>query len=489
MFVKIQNYIFDKIQRNTDWLYSAIFSVFYISLFSLSTTPLYDYAALDSEMFQNIGMAILRGKVPYVDLFDHKGCILFFINAICIGLNKTWGLWLFQCVHLCLNFYLWIKIIKFFTPKFSALYLSITMFFILEAYFSEGNLSEEWSLLLIGLPVYWSVKAISRHQLLPMKHLFYVGLCIGIVTFIRVNNILLIIGYLVWFLWISIRKKKYIYIGKGIALIGLGILLPTSACTLYFYMKGGAAGVEELWFGTIGFNLEYMQKYNSSSPSTLQFIIMSYAPVMMMAFLSLLCIKKDKNQIIPLLFSYSIGLFFVGETLFRHYFLVFVPLYVVTWAAICKAKYSSALQIVVLLTFAGASWKPIKRYVSHFTSGRETRVRMRCVQFENMISKIPVEERTCIWNYNGQEVMDAIVDADIVQCNRIIIPFHLDISEKLANAERNKILKVQPQWILVNRKYVIGDLIDREFIEKNYSPVDSTCVDGMENVVLLHRCY
>ena len=489
MFVKMKYNIFDKFQRNSDWLYSALFSVFYISLFSLSTTPLYYYAALDSEMFQNIGMAILRGKVPYVDLFDHKGCILFFINAICIGVNKTWGLWLFQCVHLCINFYLWIKIIKLFTPKFSALYLSFMMFFILESYYSEGNLSEEWSLSFIGLPVYWSVKAISQHQLLPMKHLFYVGLCIGIVTFIRINNILLISGYLFWFLWISLRKNQYVYLGKGIALIGLGILLPTAACILFFFVKGGAVGIEELWFGTIGFNLEYMRKYGSSEPLTLQFIILSYAPVMMMAFLSILCIKKERDQIIPLLFSYGIGLFFVGQTLFRHYFLVFVPLYVVTWAAICRSKHSSALQIIVFFTFVGASLKPIKRYVSHFTSGWESRVRMRCVQFENMISKIPAEERTCIWNYNGQEVMDAIVDADIVQCNRIIIPFHLDISEKLANAERNKILKVRPQWIIVNRKYVIRDLMDRNFIEKNYIPVDSTCVDGLENVVLLHRCY
>ena len=489
MFMDFRKDIFYKVKKNSAWFYSAIFSVFYISLFSLSTTPLFYYAALDSEMFQNIGMAILRGKIPYVDLFDHKGCILFLINAICIGLNKTWGLWLVQCAHFCLNFYLWIKIIRLFTPKFSVLYLSVTMFFILEAYFSEGNLSEEWSLLFIGMPIYWSVKAISRHRLLPAKHLFYIGLCIGMVTFIRVNNILLIIGYLVWFLWIAIRLKLYIYIGKGIALIALGILLPTAACILYFFMKGGVAGVDGLWLGTFGFNMEYMQKYNSSVPLSLQFELLSYAPTVMMAFLSLLCIKSDRNQILPLLFSYGIGLFFVGQTLFRHYFIVFVPLYVVTLAEICKMKYSCALQMMVLLTFVGASWKPIKRYVSHFTSGRESRVKMRCVQFENMISKIPAEERTCIWNYNGQEVMDAIVDADIVQCNRIIIPFHLDISEKLANAERNKILKVRPQWILVNRKYVIWDLVDREFIEKNYIPVDSTCVDGLENVVLLHRCY
>ena len=473
-----------------DWLFSAVYSLFFISFFSLSTTPFFYHTSLDSEVFQNMGMAILKGKTLYVDLFDHKGCILFFINAICIFFNKTWGLWLFQCIYLCINVYLWIKIIKLLcNTGFSRLCFGIMLFFVMQSYFGEGNLSEEWSLLFIGLPVYMSIKSISQYTELTYKQLFVIGLCIGIVAFIRLNNILLIFGYLFYFLWFALKSRNYVYVGKGILTIFLGVLIPTLFCVSIFYVKGGVEGVCGLWFGTFGFNMEYMNKYNSATPLPLSFKIISFAPIVMMILLSLVCLKKQRNQVLPLVLSYIIGLLFVGQTLFRHYFIVFIPLFVVTWGVICSLRYSNIIKIIVIVTFVGASANPMRRYVEHFYRGGDVLVAMRCKQFRGMLEKIPITQRDSIWNYNAQEAMDAIVDAGIVQCNRVIIPFHLDISEKLAEKERNKIVKVQPLWILVNRKYYIDDAVDREFIEKSYIPVDSTYVEGMENIILLQRKY
>lgn len=478
------------LKNKKDWCFSVLFSLFFISLFSLSTTPFFYYTSLDSEIFQNIGMAILRGKIPYVDLFDHKGCILFFINAICIYINKTWGLWIVQCLYLCINVYLWIQIIKLLCiDKFSRLNVGIVLFFVLQSYFGEGNLSEEWSLFFIGLPVFISVKALSKHTLLSSGQLFIIGLCIGIVVFIRPNNILLIFGYLLFFLLLAVKEKAYAYIWKGVFLIFLGVLIPTMFCVSFFYVKAGAIGVEELLFGTFGFNIEYMNKYNSAAPLSLQFKILSYAPIVMMILLSLFCLKKHKEQVTPLVCSYGIGLLFVGQTLFRHYFLVFVPLIVVTWGLLYSLKFANLFKIIFLITFVGASINPLRRYMEYFYRGGNALVAMRCEQFRGILQKIPVEQRDDIWNYNGQEVMDAIVDADMVQCNRIIIPFHLNISGKLADEERNKIVRKQPIWILVNRKYVIDDVVDREFLEKFYIPVDSTHVKGMENVILMRRKY
>ena len=51
-------------------------------VFSPSTSPLYSDWGYDSAMFQTIGKYWAQGHLPYVELFDHKGPIIFFINAL-----------------------------------------------------------------------------------------------------------------------------------------------------------------------------------------------------------------------------------------------------------------------------------------------------------------------------------------------------------------------------------------------------------------------
>ena len=50
--------------------------------FSKTTSPLYTDVGYDSAMFQTIGKYWAQGYLPYVDLFDHKGPLIFFINAV-----------------------------------------------------------------------------------------------------------------------------------------------------------------------------------------------------------------------------------------------------------------------------------------------------------------------------------------------------------------------------------------------------------------------
>ena len=52
----------------------------------------------DSAIYQYIGYLISQGKVPYVDVFDHKGIYFYFINTIRIFIITKSNLYI-------LNFY------------------------------------------------------------------------------------------------------------------------------------------------------------------------------------------------------------------------------------------------------------------------------------------------------------------------------------------------------------------------------------------------
>lgn len=71
-------------------IFSFLGSTIFLLIFSWSTSPLYLTYGGDSLFFQIIGLGITQGKIPYVDLFDHKGPVPFFMDALgySLGIGK-----------------------------------------------------------------------------------------------------------------------------------------------------------------------------------------------------------------------------------------------------------------------------------------------------------------------------------------------------------------------------------------------------------------
>ena len=52
----------------------------------------------DPGVFLYIGAQILDGKVPYRDIWDHKGPVIYYIDALglLLGRGSEWGVWALQ---------------------------------------------------------------------------------------------------------------------------------------------------------------------------------------------------------------------------------------------------------------------------------------------------------------------------------------------------------------------------------------------------------
>ena len=81
-------------------------AISFLLAFSPSTSPLWFFVGEDSGVFKSFGQAIIQGKVIYKDIFDNKGPILYFINAlgqwICMG---KWGIFFIQTIFLSSSLY------------------------------------------------------------------------------------------------------------------------------------------------------------------------------------------------------------------------------------------------------------------------------------------------------------------------------------------------------------------------------------------------
>ena len=75
------NYSFDRKERIKKYLIAAVATCFVMLLWSAYDSPLFPlYNSSDSAIFMLIGKGITDGKIPYRDLFDHKGPFLFCIE-------------------------------------------------------------------------------------------------------------------------------------------------------------------------------------------------------------------------------------------------------------------------------------------------------------------------------------------------------------------------------------------------------------------------
>ena len=128
----------------------SVLSFCYLLFFSVTLSPLMnsDELGMDSSMFELMGLAVLKGYIPYVDLFDHKGPLLYFIEAIGQWLIPgKMGLFLLQALSLSIIVNLWFSIAKMFTDYIKSYLCVVLMFFSYHIISIEGNLTEDWSIL------------------------------------------------------------------------------------------------------------------------------------------------------------------------------------------------------------------------------------------------------------------------------------------------------------------------------------------------------
>ena len=58
-------------------------AVLFLAFFSTTTSPLYpNNYGVDSAFYRVIGTSVIRGKTLYKDIWDNKGPVLFFIQAL-----------------------------------------------------------------------------------------------------------------------------------------------------------------------------------------------------------------------------------------------------------------------------------------------------------------------------------------------------------------------------------------------------------------------
>lgn len=287
----------------------------------------------DSSVFIYMGRAINRGFIPYKEVFDHKGPVLYLINFLGTLPGGTWLLWIFELLSICVAIYFAYKTAKIFSKPLVAFLSTVISISTVAVYFSSGNLVEEYALPFIFISLYIFTSSIWKEKNLNKKQLMILGSCAAAVLFLRPNMIAIWLSYCpILFFAVIFRKKFKIATGYILYFI-CGTLFVSVPIAIYLFVN---KALNDFYLAYILFNLKYTQLM----PGNRIMAITSYIDLLATSSLCILIYylilrknnsKKEGLLIFSLMVYFCASFVFIGSTGtgYAHYGMILVPCYLI----------------------------------------------------------------------------------------------------------------------------------------------------------------
>lgn len=441
-------------------------SFVFVTLFSRSTSFLYAFEGGDPSIFKQMGLALLRGKTLYVDYFDNKGCILYFIQALGLWLGGDFFILLMQAISLTVTLVIWDKMLALYRNERQRLVCLGIALVLLLCFYEDGDMSEEWCLPFASYPLWVYFHALKSDKDVRPIEWFLIGVCFGVIAFIRINNAAPFLGFVAYLFVVYLFRKDFRRFFTCLACLAAGVLVVTGVCVLYFYLKAGWHGVDEMVYATFLSNFEYMG---------LKVKRMAFLYVFYFLFLSL-CIwqqivnsRNDRAVLVPTLVSYAIFIVAFGTRCFTHYLIALLPLLVILLMTTqFHREWKRNAIVIALSVVALLFYLPIPiAFAFNDLVLRNEKHSVIYDDFHHCIENIPENERDSIYNYNLHGTGAGMFQHEgLLQCNKVFFSSFVFRYKRLYKEETEKNFN-PPKWILVSwDKYFTKE--DAYYVVKHY---------------------
>lgn len=473
----------EKAARGLLFLLSALMGV---ALFTESTSPLFSGWGYDSAMFQTIGKYWVEGYLPYVDLYDHKGPMIFFINALGYGLGGRIGVYIIQSLCIAASEALAYGMLKNRLGRGKALALALLLPFVLAANWQEGNTTEEYILPLLFGSYFLMARWCSDLEEGRFTHragaAFVYGLCFGFALMTRVTNALgVCLGVAFITALLAVKGEwKNLLANAGAFLLGAAV--PVLPFCVYFAAHGA---LYEMWYGTLLYNLDYLSSSGFPRPEglvQLLVLVRLYLPgwCLIAAALWMLAsrVRETAAAWLWLLVAAGNTLFLYTLNRYAHYGIVLLPFFYLAVRMLAGAygkpgrrKASAALAVcmtaVVLLS---SGLRVYKNYTVRLPDSAYEEIVDYGDGYEELVALIPQEERDSFVAFNcprrlylEQELRPAFRFFTLQQ-------WMMDNSPSLSQTMETEFRKAELRWVLSFDADGVNAGV-REMLEEGYDLV------------------
>lgn len=240
--------ILSKIRKYTSYIFLFVI-VFVISLIYLDSSPIYKNTLpdVDSSVFQVMGKGLLENKIVYKDLFDHKGPIVYLINAIALLISDKYGLFIIEVIIAYIGTIFIYKTARIFLNKDFSMIMSITYVLISFKYFYGGNFTEEYAITFISIAMYYIIKILHNKENNKLNWIM-IGATFAITFLIKPTYCAIWAVYGLVQLICSIKDKKIKELIKAIGYMAIGISIIAIPIIIYLAVNGAMDSFIDAYF-------------------------------------------------------------------------------------------------------------------------------------------------------------------------------------------------------------------------------------------------
>ncbi|MGN0590708.1 ArnT family glycosyltransferase [Ruminococcus sp.] len=202
-------------------------------------SPLFPlHTGVDQNCFLTVGKAMLSGKVPYRDLYEQKGPLLYGLHALAalVDSNGFFGVYLLEILNLTWTLWLFSRMASLFLPdRLEMPAAALSGLVTVTAYcFSRGDNAEEFCLPLVLYGLYAMLRCTEAGSLPAGGVHMLCGIFAGMILWIKFTMLGFYIVWVLFFFVQTIRQRKYRQaIGQCLLFLG-GMLLTALPWLVYF---------------------------------------------------------------------------------------------------------------------------------------------------------------------------------------------------------------------------------------------------------------
>ena len=468
------------------YIFLACISILYVLIFSYCTSPLYPYYfGGDSAHFLTIGKAWYLGRLPYLDMFDHKGPFIYWIDMLGYALTngQKYGVAFFQTAFMFFTTLSFYKISQLFKANkaYGVLVVLVTLLAMKRNYCS-GNTVEEYCLPFISwsmLGIINYMKNIYREGYHSPKWSFLYGFTFGICFLTRITNFIPLCMGILFIIVYLIYKKEYKNLLQNIFAGIAGVLIIVLPFMVYFWQKNA---LYDCIYGTLLYNFEYAEGRKSWLLSADIKAVMKYFYdffIAIIIFLSALVSLIKKEYRMALLYV-STGvleqlLFLHGDS-FTQYSLVCIaqiPIAINSVMSLSNKKNYIERALKACSIFAIIIFLIINILFTNDPLSIRRNFRNRTDRgWEQLIALIPEDQKDRFVVYGMNQFKELYLLENMMPCYKyyVIQEWLGDLSPETKHAIHDTFASKKAIWILTDS--VVDNI--KDILDDSYQLVDNT---------------
>lgn len=295
---KSNSKILNNVKKYKEYVFLFIV-VFILCLLTLYSSPLYKgLPDIDSSVFQVMGKGMLEHKIIYRDLFDHKGPIVYIINAIAFIISNKYGLFIIEFIIFYIGTIFVYKTSRIVLSKKLSIIVNLLYMLISFRYFYGGNYTEEYAITFMSIAMYFIIKILYNKEIDKKIYWIIIGATFTINLLIKPTYISIWMAFGIVQLISSIKDKKIKELIKNIGYMIIGILIISVPIMLYLIINNAVSSFIDAY---IDMNMKYsnssiLKRIKSFAELSTRYKYNQYLLMMLISNIVLLFSKKINKR-------------------------------------------------------------------------------------------------------------------------------------------------------------------------------------------------